>query len=252
MKPRVIITTSTSWRVHSLRRADALTGRNYSEALVRCGMLPLMTASLAPELADELLDGVDGVLFSGGGDMDPALFDQAPHLQLGSVDPDRDAFELALYHAARARHLPVLGICRGIQVIVVAEGGSLHQHLPAVEGLHQHDQGEIGGEPSHLVRLAEGSALARAWDRTSARVNSYHHQAPDRLPPSLAPVAVADDGLIEAVEGREGAFLLGVQWHPEMSFARHPDQLAPFAAFAGALHERAGPRVAATRAGTEA
>ena len=234
MRPRVLITTSQSWRSTSLRRIDVLTGRNYSDALVRVGLLPTMVAPLDSDLVADLLDGVDGVLFSGGADLDPQFFDAAPHPDLGSVDPVRDAFELALYAAARERDLPILGICRGIQVIAVAEGGNLHQHLPAVAGMHQHDQGSIDGDPAHLVRLTAGSALARAFGGANAKVNSYHHQGVDRLPDTLAAVARSDDGLVEAVEGRAGAFLLGVQWHPEMAFERHREHLAPFTAFADA------------------
>lgn len=246
MKRRVLITTSASYRDSGLRRIDAMTGRNYSDALVEVGLLPVMTASLAPELAPELLDGMDGVVFPGGGDLDPVLFDEPPHPGLGSVDPVRDAFELALYRAARARGLPILGICRGVQVMVVAEGGSVHQHLTEEGGFHQHDQRAENGELSHRVRLSAGSALARAFGADSVRVNSYHHQGPNRVPPSLRAVAVADDGLVEAVEARAGGFVLGVQWHPEMSFERHPRQLAPFAAFAEAVRDRAAQPVPGT------
>lgn len=238
MRPRVLITTSGSWRTASLHRIDTLTGRNYSDALLAVGLLPMMVASLGPEWVDELLEGVDGVVFSGGADIDPAHFDQAPHPELAKVDPVRDDFELALYRAARAKHLPILGICRGIQLAVVAEGGSVHQHLPAVAGMHQHDQANLDGDPAHRVNLAGGSALARAFGSERVRVNSYHHQGPDRVPSSLRTVASADDGLVEAVEARSGAFLLAVQWHPEMSFERHPEQLAPFRAFAEALQAK--------------
>lgn len=233
-RPRVLVTTGRTWRERPLRRLDALTGRNYADALVRVGLLPMLSVSLAAELADETLDGFDGLLLSGGADVDPARFGQPPHPGLGEVDADRDAFELAAYRVARERGLPVLGICRGIQVVAVAEGGSLHQHLPAVSGLHQHEQRARDGGAVHRVRIAEGSALRAAVGTDAMAVNSYHHQGVDRVPDALRVTARADDGMVEALEASDGAFLLAVQWHPEMAFERDPRQLAPFEAFARA------------------
>lgn len=233
-RPRVLITTGQTWRASPLRRRDACTGRNYADALVRLGLLPTLAPCLTAELAADLVARQDGLLLSGGGDLDPAHFGQAPHPELEEVDPERDALELALYRAARAAGLPVLAICRGLQVVNVAEGGTLHQHLPSVAGLHQHAQAAPDGDPVHRVRLTDGP-LADAFDARDVRVNSYHHQGIDRLAPSLRPWAHADDGLVEAAGAADGAALIGVQWHPEMSFARHPAQAAPFRAFAAAL-----------------
>lgn len=233
-RPRVLVTTGRQWRERPLRRLDVLTGRNYVDALVRVGLLPMLSASLAPELAAEALDGFDGLLLSGGADIDPARFGQPPHPGLGEVDADRDAFELAAYRVARDRGLPVLGVCRGIQVVAVAEGGDLHQHLPAVPGLHQHEQHARDGDAVHRVRIEEGSALREAAGADAMAVNSYHHQGVDRVPKALRVTARADDGVVEALEATNGAFLLAVQWHPEMAFERDPGQLAPFQAFARA------------------
>lgn len=218
-------------------RLEAVTGRNYSRALVKAGALPFMAASLDPRLAPEFLDGIDGVLFTGGVDVHPQHFAQEPLRTLGKVDHDRDRFELALYRAARERKLPVLGVCRGHQLINVAEGGSLHQHLD--EGIAQldHSQKAMDGEPHHRVQLEPGSLLSAAFAAESILTNSYHHQAVDRPAESLAVTARSADGVIEAVEGRSGAWLLGVQWHPEMSFERHEEQLAPFSAFVNAVKE---------------
>jgi putative glutamine amidotransferase len=233
-RPRVLLSTASSWRERPLRRFDALTGRAYSEAAVEVGLLPSMVATLDPSLADEALDGIDGLLLTGGGDVDPAFFGAAPDPDLGEVDRERDAFELALYRAARERGLPVLGICRGIQLIAVAEGGDLIQHLAPRPGAVQHEQAARDGDPIHAIRIEAGSHLARAFGGEEARVNSYHHQAVGRLPDALRTVASAPDGVIEAIEGRGGPFLQAVQWHPELAFRRHPEQLAPFRAFAGA------------------
>jgi putative glutamine amidotransferase len=214
---------------------DALTGRAYSEAAVAVGLLPLMIATLHPDVADAALDGIDGLMLTGGGDIDPDHFASAPEPGLGEVDPDRDAFELALYRSARARGLPVLGICRGIQLVAVAEGGDLIQHLAPRPGALQHEQASRDGDPIHEIRIEAGSHLADAFGRQTVRVNSYHHQAVGRVPDALRTVATTSDGVIEALEERTGPFLLAVQWHPEMAVRRHPEQLAPFRAFAAAL-----------------
>ena len=234
-RPRVLVTTSREARERPLRRVDALTGQNYVDALVHAGLLPTLAPTLPAELAPAVLDGVDGLVLSGGVDVDPALFGQAPSPGLGVVDAGRDAFELALYRAARERGLPVLGICRGIQLVAVAEGGTLHQHLPEVPGTHQHEQRDRGGDPLHRVRLAASSALRDAFGTDAVTVNSHHHQAVDAVPGGLRVTARADDGVIEALEADGGSFVLAVQWHPEMAFARHPAQLAPFVAFARAV-----------------
>lgn len=235
-KPRILVTTSTGQGT-DLQRLDAVTGRNYSQSVARAGGLPFMVASLDPELAPELLEGADGVLFTGGVDVHPRHFGQEPSRDLGKVDTDRDAFELALYHAARQRGLPILGVCRGHQLINVAEAGSLHQHLSSDVTRLDHSQKAMGGEPHHLVSLEAGSVLASAFAADQVMTNSYHHQAIDRLAPALRAVAHSSDGLIEAVQGSSGAWLLGVQWHPEMSQERHPEQLAPFRAFIDAVSE---------------
>jgi putative glutamine amidotransferase len=234
-RPRVLLTTASTWREQPLRRVDALTGRNYSEAAAQVGLLPLMIATLDPALADAALAGVDGLLLSGGGDVDPVHFGAAPEPDLGPVDPERDAFELALYRAARERGLPVLGICRGIQLIAVAEGGDLVQHLAPRPGAVQHEQVSRDGDPIHEIRIEPGTHLAAAFGRDRVRVNSYHHQAVGRVPDGLRTVATSSDGVVEAIEERDGPFLLAVQWHPELAFRRHPEQAAPFRAFAAAL-----------------
>jgi len=234
-RPRVLLTTAQMWQTRPLQRRLAHVGRDYADALLRVGLLPLLAPPLPAEAAAEMLDGVDALLLSGGVDVGPAHYGQSPHPELGEVDPQRDAFELALYREARARGMPVLGICRGSQVIAVAEGGTLHQHLPALPKLHQHEQRARDGDPAHRIRLTPGSRIRAAFGAASTWVNSYHHQGIDRVPDGLTPTAYADDGLVEALEEPAGAFLLAVQWHPELSVARHEEQLAPFAALARAL-----------------
>jgi putative glutamine amidotransferase len=230
-RPLVLISTGTNVVDLGLRRENVVTGRNYAQAVLAEGGLPMLAAVVDAAAATDYVARADALLLSGGADVDPARFGQPPHPDLGIVDPERDAFEIALYLAAREAGKPVLGVCRGIQLINVAEGGSLHQHLPALGGGVQHSQADKGGRPHHRVTLAAGSRLSAAFGAPAAFVNTYHHQGLDRLGSGLRPVAHAEDGLVEAVEATSGAWLLGVQWHPEMSYADFPAQRAPFAAF---------------------
>ncbi len=237
-RPLVLLTTASNPRDVGLRRKDAVTGVNYSDALHAEGLLPVMAANLPVTAALDMVERVDGVVFTGGADLDPAAFGRSPEAGLGLVDPVRDAFELALYRAARARGLPILGICRGIQVANVAEGGTLHQHLPAVDGTIQHEQRNIDYPPFHALRLEPGSIAATAAGSELVTVNSAHHQGVKDLAPTLRATGYADDGLIEVVEALDAPWLLAVQWHPEMNYAGFPDQRWPFRAFAQVLLTR--------------
>lgn len=234
MKPLVLLSTSSVQRNTGLRRVDSLTGENYSEALATAGALPLMVSNLEPGMAEEYMARADGLVLTGGSDVDPALFGEEPEPGLGHVDIKRDEFEIALYRAARVRNLPILGICRGIQLINVAEGGSVVQDLGDT-GV-QHDQRNIGPALSHSVSLEPDSALARAFGRPRIRVNSFHHQAVNKIGSRLRAVGRSSDGVVEAIEGTEGGFLLAVEWHPEMSWREHPEQRLPFDLFLEALH----------------
>lgn len=235
MKPRILITTATRMRLEGLRRADAVGGVNYAEAVVQSGGLPLFAANLAPDFADAFVASADGLLLSGGEDVSPHFYKQTPQRDLGVVDEVRDLFELALYASAKRKGIPILGICRGIQLLNVAEGGTLHQHLPAVPDTIQHGQRNIDGTLFHEVRLEPDSLLTGGYGATLVRTNSYHHQAIDILGDNLRITGRAPDGVVEAVEGTGNTFVLGVQWHPEMSFARYEEQIAPFEVFMNAV-----------------
>lgn len=236
-RARILVSTSSVFRSSGLRRTDAVTGLNYIQAVTQLGGLPLMVANVEPELAEAYLEGADGLVLTGGVDVDPAFFGAEPHPLLGLVDLTRDRFEMALYRAARAKGVPVLGICRGHQLISVAAGGTLHQHIPALSGTVQHEQLDIGGAPSHGVTLEPGSALARAFGTERVRTNSYHHQAVNEAGKGLKVVGRSADGIAEALENTEGSFVLSVQWHPEMSFQAFSEQIAPFAAFMQAVED---------------
>ncbi len=196
------------------------TGLNaaYIRAVTAAGGVPLVLSPLmGPSLAARALDGVDGLVLSGGEDVDPAWYETDPHPKLNPPSRERDLFELALFAAARQRELPVLGICRGIQLVNVALGGTLFQDLPSERpGPVDHDPGGARTDRTHQVRLQPDSLAAGALGATTVRVNSFHHQAIRDLAPKLIASGWSEDGLIEAVEGSEGQpWLLAVQWHPE-------------------------------------
>ena len=237
-RPRILMTTASSFRNHSLRRIDTIGGHNYAEATAQAGGLPLLVSNLSPDLAESFALGADGLLLTGGIDVDPGFYGAEPHPRLGVVDLARDHFELALYRAAKARKIPVLGVCRGIQLINVAQGGTLHQHVPDLPNAVQHDQTDIGGAPSHGVRLEPDSQLAKIFGANVIRTNSYHHQAVERIGEDLRVTARSSDGVVEGIEGTTDHYVLGVQWHPEMSFERYPEHAVPFKAFINAIRER--------------
>jgi putative glutamine amidotransferase len=164
---------------------------------------------------DVLLDLLDALLLAGGADLDPASFGEKPHPQTGHTWPERDRFELALAHRAVERDMPVLGICRGMELLNVALGGTLVQHLPDVVGtdLHRAVPGQFG---EHEVRLEPGSLAARAVEAERATVKSHHHQGMAELGEGLRATgwSVLDE-VIEAVERPDRRFVLGVLWHPE-------------------------------------
>ena len=205
---------------------------SYVNAIIAAGGIPLV---LPPQdsNADALLAIVDGLLFSGGADIDPAFYgDNDVHPTTYDVHPLRDRFELELITKAIEQDIPTFCICRGIQILNVARGGTLMQHVPdQFETDLSHRQQEAGfksHESSHLVTANPGSTLARAYGSTEIRVNSYHHQAVKDLAPGLTAGGYAEDGLVESVEIPGRLFVLGVQWHPEMMFHQHPEHLAPF------------------------
>ena len=165
------------------------------------------------EITEQVLDRIDGLIITGGRDVDPAAYGHDPHPRTDEPDRHRDAWEFALIDGALRRRMPVLGICRGAQVLNVALGGTLHQHLPDILGHARHQQGNAVFSTS-TVRTVEGSKLAALIGETSD-AQCYHHQAIDRLGDGLVVSARDDDGVIEAVEMPGHDFVLAVQWHPE-------------------------------------
>jgi putative glutamine amidotransferase len=175
-----------------------------------------------------LLGRLDGLVLSGGPDLAPAAYGAEPHRELGSTEPGLDAFEYAMAREAVRLELPILGICRGAQALNVARGGTLHQHLPDLVGdVIARRQTVDGRVPTHPVTIRPGSRLAAVLGTTRLSVNSFHHQAVDRLGTGLRACAWAPDGTIEAIEDPEQAFVVAVQWHAE-TLQGVPGQLALF------------------------
>ncbi len=197
------------------RREMAL-GMKYVQAIEAAGGIPVVMPPLAPAAVEPLLDRLSGICLSGGPDLDPAAYEARPHRELGPTEPELDRFELELVRAVWARGLPLLAICRGLQALNVAQGGTLHQHVPERFGDRiEHRQDTPGAKPAHVVSIAAGSRLAGLLDKRRLEVNSFHHQAVSQLGAGLHEAARAPDGVIEAVETRGSGFVLGVQWHAE-------------------------------------
>ena len=195
---------------------------SYVEGLRRAGALPVVLTS-PEEDPEEALALVDGLLLMGGGDVEPSRYgkEQEGHRELYGIEPDRDVFEVALLRASDRRMMPTLAICRGIQILNVAFGGTLHPHLPDVVGVGPHGA-PLTTEPIlHDVKLAPGSRVADAMGTELVACASHHHQGIDRLADGLLATGWSEDGLVETVE-REDGWMVGVQWHPEETATADP------------------------------
>lgn len=190
--------------------------QQYFDAVTASGgiavLLPPQPSSA--DAAAAVLDGLDGLILTGGLDVQPELYGAPRHPLTDPARPERDEWELALYRGADARRMPVLAICRGLQLVNVARGGTLQQHLPESMGT---DRYRVGGGvfATNTVAVTHGTALAALIGDRDLAVHSYHHQGVDRLGAGLVVSARTDDGLVQAVESTDGGYLVGVQWHPE-------------------------------------
>jgi putative glutamine amidotransferase len=212
---------------------------NYADALAAAGAAPLMLPHL-PELVDAYLDGLDGLVVTGGAfDVDPALYGGGQRHATVRLKQRRTRFEWAATEGALARDLPVLGICGGQQLLHVVLGGTLIQHIPdAVPAALAHEQPNPRDEPGHEIAIVPGTLLHRVTGVERMAVNSAHHQAADRVPAGVVVAARAPDGVIEAIEDPRRRFCLGVQWHPE--FTIDAGDRAILAAFVTACADRVG------------
>jgi len=183
----------------------------------------LLTPGHDRDSVRQLVEVAHGLVLSGGEDVDPARYGQAPHPELGSVSPLRDEIEIAALEVALERGIPILAICRGMQLLNVALGGTLYQDLPSQrhDGLI-HEQEAPVTHRWHHATVKDSSGLARIFGTRELFINSFHHQGVDQLAPSLEATVWAEDGLVEGVEGKEHPWLFGVQWHPERGEAESP------------------------------
>ncbi len=243
MKPLIGVFTSErhAGKLASLQRCDESApanelrlGLTYLRAIEAAGGLPVVLAPDEPALAEPLLARLDGLCLAGGPDLDPLAYGAADRNELlGPTDRVVDAAELALAVAADALGMPTLGICRGLQAMNVARGGTLHQHVD------DHRQAAGATKPAHAVAVEPGTLLAGLTGAGSLDVNSFHHQAAAELGAGMRVTAIAPDGTVEGLEDPAKPFWLGVQWHAESMIDR-PEQLA---LFAGLIAAASAPRL---------
>ena len=230
-RPRIGLSTyleTASWGVWS--RAAALVPQVYLDAVVRSGGVPLLLPPIGTD--ESVVDLLDGLLLIGGADLAPEMYGAERHPATSATRPERDAHEARLFRAALEDRVPVLGVCRGAQLMTAALGGTLHQHLPDLLGHESHrpDPGVFG---TTTVSTRPGTLAAEILG-DEAKVPCYHHQGLAEVQTPLVPTAWSDDGLVEAVELPGAGWVLGVQWHPE----ENPNDLRLFEALTRVARER--------------
>lgn len=220
--PLVAVTAATAFDGRGFERASL--NLSYLRAIEAAGAVPLvLTPGMGRERLEAALGQCSGLVLSGGGDVEPGRYGQAPHESVIGVSEARDDLEFAALRAAERAGLPVLAICRGMQVLNVALGGTLVQDIPSmIEGALAHSVQDPRHGPAHAVEVTAESRLAGIVGGTRIEVNSRHHQALDQLGAGLVVTGRAPDGIVEAVELPGRRFVVGVQWHPE-DMAGHPD-----------------------------
>jgi putative glutamine amidotransferase len=216
MKPLIGITTNHS--TNSYGQPLVLLQQSYVNAIMQAGGVPVLIPSLvANDGWEALYARLDGILFSGGGDIGLQHSPGDPHPRIDDVDPERDSVELKMLNAAASEGKPFLGICRGCQVMNVALGGTLYTHIPdqLPNALDHSYPGNMRTVLVHPVKIGEGTHVAEIFGEPIIKVNSLHHQGIKAVPPSVRVAGYAPDGLVEAIELPEHPFGLAVQWHPE-------------------------------------
>lgn len=210
MSPKIGITAS-------IVDGKLILKEQYIRAAMEAGAVPLAVPPLADErILDQYIAELDGWIVSGGADVDPSQYGEEPLPELGPVLPERDLFEIGLIRKAAAKDVPILAVCRGMQVLNVAFGGSLYQDVRYFRGDHlQHQQKAAYPVATHTVDIVPGSRLHRIAGKNQIRTNSMHHQAAKTIGSGLSVSARALDGIVEAIESASHRFVLGVQWHPE-------------------------------------
>ncbi|MBD3107033.1 gamma-glutamyl-gamma-aminobutyrate hydrolase family protein [Bacillus sp. AGMB 02131] len=227
MKPLIGITSN-------LRNGLLTLSTDNIQSVTLAGGVPIVLPNVPPEEAEnEIIASIDGLLVTGGGDIDPLTFGEEPHQNLRSVCPERDRFEMSIIKKMFYLNKPILAICRGCQVLNIALDGDIYQDIYSQiqTELIQHTQIAPRYHTSHYINIKKDGLLYEIAQSERMRVNSYHHQAVRRISPYLSISATANDGIIEAIESSSKKFVLGVQWHPENMFATDD-------AFAGSLFRR--------------
>lgn len=240
-RPLIGVTTQTLQSIEGIPGelpTSVVMNQRYYLAAAAAGGVPVLVPLLGDDLETlrALYDRLDGVLIPGGVDMDPATYGDTPHEKLGRIDPPRDKTELQLATWALTEKKPLLGLCRGVQVLNVACGGTLYQDIAAeVPGAIKHDYFPDSGfgrdHMAHEVTLTAGSRIRETMQQERVRVNSLHHQAIRTLGAGLRTTGVAPDGVIEAVEFEGDQFAMGVQWHPEVFEMNDPNTRRLFQLF---------------------
>ena len=227
----------------------------YTHALELAGAKPVVYSAFGPAPREKPVKGLQvlheldpdtaelsehalGLVLTGGGDIDPSLYGQTPHPRTHNASARRDTFEMNLLKQALDRDIPILAICRGMQLLNVTLGGTLDQHLADSEGRLDHDRDRPRVEPAHGARFVEGTMLAEVLGE-HAQVNSHHHQGLDDVADELQEIGWADDGILEAVVAPRQSWVVGVQWHPEVMAPVHHEELEIFKRFVDAVEESA-------------
>jgi len=219
----------TSGRVYG----ENSVGFDYIRAIEHAGGVPVVLPIIeSQDCILSFMDMIDGLLLSGGGDIEPSLFNEEPNPNLGSIDPLRDWVEMELTAEALEKNLPTLAICRGIQVLNVAAGGTLYQDISQhSKTVLKHRQSAPGWHASHTINIEPDTILFNIFGSQTGRVNSYHHQAVREPAEGFIISARSTDMIIEAMESQKHKFVLGVQFHPEMMWERHQEAAKIFSAF---------------------
>ncbi len=206
--------------------------RYYARAVEMAGGIPLLLSPVSAKSCTRLLGIVQGILLSGGVDVDPIFFGEEPHPQLGEITPERDGFEIGLVRLALKRNVPIFGICRGAQVLNIAAGGTVLQHIPAeIKDPLKHSQDAPRWYATHNVSVVCDTILSTIAEQGMLRVNSFHHQAVKNVAVGFKTSARSSDGVIEAIESTRNKFAVGVQWHPECMIEHDPLAVKLFTVF---------------------
>jgi len=237
MTPLILLPGKLTTEATGVRGDSFSTGRLYSHAVSQAGGVALQVPPVAQsvESASELVSRFDGVIIQGGGDIDPSLYGQTKiSNKIYGISTEHDSLEIAIVRAAITQNKPVLAICRGMQILNVALGGTLHQDLGEIL-----EDGEAHWNTYHEILLTSGSRVARAMKTTSPkRSHSFHHQALDRVANDLIVTGRAEDSTVEAVEHKSAHWIVGVQWHPEDDAKTEPDQQNLFDGFVDAVSNK--------------